>query len=61
MAGDIGDIAANLDDLGRMRFFIDGGLSADKFDEQGDEIVKAVKSVIKQINNEEKPNAVQPH
>lgn len=57
MVNDVGSIAASLDDLGRMRFFIDGGLSVDKFNALGDLIVKSVEGVIAQLNNEGKPAA----
>jgi hypothetical protein len=48
---DIGSIAAKLENLGRMQFFLDGGLSASKFNDLGDDLVNAVERVIEQLNS----------
>jgi len=47
----IGNIAARLENLGRMQFYIDGGLSVSKFNELGDDIVKDVESLTEQLNS----------
>lgn len=48
---DIGSIASKLENLGRMQFFIDGGLSVSKFNDLGDDLVNAVEKVIEQLNS----------
>ena len=48
---DIGGIAARLENLGRMQFFLDGGLSVSKFNDLGDDLVNAVERVIEQLNS----------
>lgn len=48
-ASDVGKIAAHLDDLGRMQFFIDGGVSANKFDAEGDVIAESIRTIFEQL------------
>jgi TIR domain len=50
----IGGIASRIESLGRMQFYLDGGLSAIKFNEIGDYLVKDVESLIEQLNSETK-------
>ena len=50
----IGSIAARLETLGRMQFFIDGSLGANKFDKVGVNLAKDVENLIKQLNSEQK-------
>ncbi len=52
---DLGGIVARLDDLGRMQFLIDGGLSVNKFNVLGDSIVKTAEDIIRELNNKGKP------
>lgn len=48
----IGSIAARLETLGRMQFFLDGGLSIIKFNELGDNIIKDAENLIEKLNSE---------
>ena len=43
------EIAVKLSELGRARFYIDGGASVNAFDERGDRIINLINETIKQI------------
>ncbi|HVB20647.1 MAG TPA: restriction endonuclease [Ktedonobacteraceae bacterium] len=58
IANEIGSVAASLDDLGRMQFFIDGGLSVGKFNTLGDSIVEVAEDILEELNDKAQPASV---
>jgi len=47
----VGNVVAKLSDLGRKRFYIDGGRSTNEFNTLGDDIAKNIEDVIGQIQS----------